>query len=43
MPGLTVLLTNHTRGDRGGSDLFVRDVALSVNPNVRTLEAMARA
>jgi hypothetical protein len=30
MPGLTVLLTNHTLGDRGGSDLFVRDVATSL-------------
>jgi hypothetical protein len=30
MPGLTVLLTNHTLGDRGGSDLFVRDVAMSL-------------
>lgn len=30
MPGLTVLLTNHTLGDRGGSDLFVRDVAASL-------------
>lgn len=30
MPGLTVLLTNHTLGDRGGSDLFVRDLATSL-------------
>jgi hypothetical protein len=30
MPGLTVLLTNHTLADRGGSDLFVRDVATAL-------------
>ncbi len=30
MSGLTVLLTNHTLGDRGGSDLYVRDVAMSL-------------
>ena len=30
MSGLTVLLTNHTLADRGGSDLFVRDVATAI-------------
>jgi hypothetical protein len=30
MPCLTVLLTNHTLADRGGSDLFVRDVATAL-------------
>lgn len=30
MPRLTILLTNHTLADRGGSDLFVRDVATAL-------------
>lgn len=30
MTGLTVLLTNHTLADRGGSDLFVCDVATAL-------------
>lgn len=30
MPGLKILLTNHTLASRGGSDLFVRDVATAL-------------